>query len=184
MAVKSHWMAILTLASLMGPLAGYADSHAKGADDIPAILRVAGGEALIQTVHAAGVQIYRCSADKKDAARLEWQLQAPEADLFDPPGRKIGKHYAGPTWESNDGSRVTGEVVARADSPDPDSIQWLLLRAKSVAGNGIFGSVLFIQRLRTAGGNAPTNGCDRSSAGNEVRTPYTAEYRFYAAAAP
>jgi Protein of unknown function (DUF3455) len=184
MAVKSHWMAIIVLASLVGPLVGHTASPAKEADDAPAPLRVAAGEVLIQRVHAAGVQIYRCSADKADAARFEWQFQAPEADLFDRAGRKIGKHYAGPTWEANDGSRVTGEVVARADSPDPNSVPWLLLRAKSSAGDGMFGSVLFIQRLRTAGGKAPTTGCDQSSAGNEARTPYTAEYRFYAAATP
>jgi hypothetical protein len=182
MAVKGHCMVIMTLASLAGPLVGHGASLAKGVDDVPAPLRVAAGAVLTQTVRAAGVQIYRCSADKNDAMRFEWQLQAPEADLLDSASHRIGRHFAGPTWESNDGSRVTGEAVARADSPDPKSIPWLLLRAKSAAGDGIFGSVLFIQRLRTVGGKAPSNGCDRSSAGNEARIPYTAEYRFYAAA--
>ncbi len=182
MIMKDHRYAIIILASLLGPLTAHADSPAKGADDIPEPLRVTGGAVLVQTVNAAGVQIYLCSADKSEPTRFEWQLKAPEADLFGAAARKIGRHYAGPTWESNDGSRVTGESVARTDSPDPNSVPWLLLRAKSAAGDGIFGKVIFIQRLHTSGGKAPFNGCDRSSAGNEVRTPYTAEYRFYAAA--
>jgi hypothetical protein len=150
-------------------------------EDIPPGLRVPAGAVLAREAHAAGAQIYRCSADKGDAERFTWALIQPEADLFDPRGRKIGKHYAGPTWEAGDGSRVTGEVVARADSPDPNSVAWLLLRANSEAGNGIFRGVRFVQRLRTAGGMAPTAGCDRASAGNEVRVPYTAEYWFYGA---
>ena len=81
---------------------------------------------------AAGAQMYRCGPDKGDVERFTWALIQPEADLFDRRGRKIGKHSAGPTWEAGDGSRVTGEVVARADSPDPNSVAWFLLRALRV----------------------------------------------------
>jgi hypothetical protein len=68
---------------------------------------------------ASGVQIYDCSASKADPSKFEWVFRAPEADLFDGTGKKIGKHYAGPTWESNDGSKVIGEVKARDDGPMP-----------------------------------------------------------------
>jgi len=44
----------------------------------------------------------------------------------------------------------------------------------------VFGHVRFIQRLGTAGGNAPSEGCNQASAGGEVRVPYSAEYWFYA----
>src|SRR5437016_7647191 len=30
-------------------------------------------------------------------------------------GRSLGKHYAGPTWESVDGSTVVGEAKARSE---------------------------------------------------------------------
>jgi hypothetical protein len=180
--VKQEWTRAIVHTLLAGLAAGCSASPALKIDDIPVDLRVAAGAVLAQQAHAAGVQIYRCSADKSDAARFSWTLKAPEADLFDRAGNKMGKHYAGPTWEANDGSRVMGEVVARTDSPDPKSVAWLLLRAKSASGKGVFGSVLFIQRLRTAGGSAPTNGCDQASGGNEVRAPYTAEYWFYVAA--
>jgi hypothetical protein len=83
---------------------------------------------------ATDVQIYECNASKTDPTRFEWVFKAPEADLFDSVGRKIGKHYAGPTWESNDGSKVQGEVKARDDGPDANAIPWLLLNAKNTVG--------------------------------------------------
>jgi len=48
-------------------------------------------------------------------------------------GNKIAKHYAGTTWESNDGSKVVGEVKAKDNGPDPNAIPWLLLSAKSTS---------------------------------------------------
>jgi len=41
-------------------------------------------------------------------------------------------HFGGPTWKLDDGSAVVGEVIAKADAPEPDAFQWLLLRAKSL----------------------------------------------------
>lgn len=165
---------------LMGPLAGWAASPGEKADDVPASLRVAANEVLVQKLHAVGVQIYTCGAGKDDPTHYEWALKAPEADLSDRAGNQIAKHYAGPTWEARDRSKVTGEVTARADSPDGKGVAWLLLSAKSTSGSGIFSAVRYIQRLHTVGGNAPSGGCEQASAGREVRVPYSAEYRFYA----
>jgi hypothetical protein len=129
---------------------------------------------------ATGVQIYACNARKDDPTRFEWVFKAPEADLFDRSGQKIGKHYAGPTWEANDGSKVIGEVKARADGPDSNAIPWLLLTAKSTSGNGVFSRAQNIQRLHTIGGKAPAGGCDQARAGQETRVAYKATYYFYA----
>jgi len=178
--MRNQLMAIMIQVPLVSLLAGGAASSAVKTDDIPAPLRVPANSVLTVRAHAVGVQIYECRADKDDAARIAWSLKEPEADLFDHAGNKIGKHYAGPTWEATDGSRVTGEVVARANSPEPNAVAWLLLSAKSASGNGVFGRVRFIQRLRTVGGNAPTDGCNQASTGAEVRVGYSAEYRFYA----
>jgi hypothetical protein len=175
---KNHWLTII-LAPLMG-LAACTASPAIDSNDVPAPLRVSPNEVLTQRAHAVGVQIYRCTADKDDAARFAWLLKAPEADLFDHSGNRVGKHYAGPTWEARDGSKVVGEVAARADSPDPSAVAWLLLNAKSTSGSGVFGSVRFVQRLRTVGGIAPPDGCNQAAAGSEVRVRYSAEYWFYA----
>jgi hypothetical protein len=175
---KNQLMAIVFQVPFIGLLAGCAASSAMKTDDIPAPLRVPASSELTLRAHAAGVQIYGCRADKDDAARVAWQLKGPEADLSDH-GNKIGKHYAGPTWEAMDGSKVTGEVVARADSPDLNAVPWLLLSAKSTSGNGVFGHVRSIQRLRTIGGSAPSVGCDQASVGSELRVAYSAEYWFY-----
>jgi hypothetical protein len=177
--MKNQLMAIVIQIPLIGLLAGGAASSAVKTDDIPAPLQVSSNSVLSLRTHATGVQIYQCRADKDAAARVEWSFKEPQADLFDQAGHKIGKHYAGPTWEALDGSKVIGEVVARANSPDANSVPWLLLSAKSASGNGVFGRVRFIQRLRTAGGNSPSEGCDQALLGRELRVPYTAEYWFY-----
>ena len=119
------------------------------------------------------------------SARYAWTLLAPEADLHDTStiadvaGPFAGSHFLGPTWQYRDGSKVVGVVRARAESPDPGAIPWLLLTARSVGGPGIFDDVTSIQRLRTTSGRAPTGGCDAAHAGAEARVGYTAEYFFY-----
>jgi hypothetical protein len=58
-------------------------------------------------------------------------------------------HRAGPSWEANDGSRVTGKAFASTPSPDPDSIPWLLINIVSHDGNGLLSRVTTVQRLNT-----------------------------------
>jgi len=171
-------LAMLARAALLS-VAGCA-AVAPVVGDIPAALRVADSALLIRQTHGVGAQIYRCRTDKDDPTRFAWALKEPEAELFDRSGVKIGKHYAGPTWEARDGSKVIGEVVARADSANSNAIPWLKLTAKSTSGPGIFASVRFIQRLHTVGGNAPSDGCNAGAADREVRVSYSADYWFYA----
>lgn len=142
----------------------------------PPALAVPAGEHLVLTARARGAQIYTCAPDPKDATQLVWTLKAPEAQLVDEHNRPLGKHYAGPTWEANDGSKIVGEVVARA--AQPGTIPWLLLRAKA-QGNGVLAGVTSIQRLDTAGGAAPASGCDAAHRGAELRVPYSASYHFF-----
>jgi hypothetical protein len=171
----------------LGPiiaLLGCAHAPAQTSNDIPESLRVPATAVLKQQLRATGVQIYRCIADKNDPSHYAWVLKAPEAELFDGAGHSVGKHYAGPTWEAKDGSRVTGQVSARVDSPDPKSVAWLLLGAGSVSaaipGGGLFAGVRYVQRLHTQGGSAPQEGCNQLFADREVRVPYSADYWFYA----
>lgn len=146
---------------------------------IPDKLAAPASERLALEARASGVQIYVCAARKDDAARAEWTLKAPEAELFGVDGKRIGKHYGGPTWEAADGSKVVGELKARDDGPDSNAIPWLLLAAKSNNGAGVFGKTSSIQRLYTNAGKAPATGCDAASVGKELRVPYTATYLFY-----
>ena len=148
---------------------------------VPENLRTPETEVLSLETKATGVQIYECNASKDEPTRFEWIFKAPEADLFDMAGNKIAKHYAGPTWESNDRSKVVGEVKAKDKGPDPNAIPWLLMSAKSTSGTGVFSQVKSIQRLHTVGGEAPTEACSQSQAGKVARVGYKATYNFYVA---
>ena len=152
-------------------------SFSTAAQQIPQQLQQPAGEQLLLQVHAKGDQVYIC---KEGATEFSWGLKAPDAQLFDKDGKPFGKHFAGPSWEANDGSRVTGKAVANVPSPDADSIPWLLVNVVSHDGSGVLSRATSIQRLNTKGGKAPSSGCDSVHAGQEVRVPYSADYLFYA----
>lgn len=177
-------MRILTavaIGSFSAVILSCASSQTVRPPDAPQELRPPEDQVLALEALATGVQIYECSAGKDQPARFEWVFKAPVAELFDKTGRKIGKHYAGPTWESADGSAVVGEVKARNGGPDPNAIPWLLLGAKSNTGAGVFSQVKSIQRLQTVEGKAPSTPCGQDNAQQVVRVPYKATYYFYAA---
>ncbi|HEX4152497.1 MAG TPA: DUF3455 domain-containing protein [Steroidobacteraceae bacterium] len=162
-------------------VAGCASHKPVAPTDVPPALKVPDGEVLTAALHGTGVQIYECRASTQDQNRFSWVLEAPAADLSDRSGKDVGHHYGGPTWEGEDGSKVVGEVLAHDKGPDPSAIPWLLLKAKSTSGNGIFARTRFIQRLHTVGGLAPTALCDAGHAGQRSRVAYSADYYFYAA---
>jgi len=138
-----------------------------------ASLKVGESNKVAMHVYAIGVQIYRWNG-------TAWAFVAPAAVLYaneDHDG-EVGTHYAGPTWESNGGSKVAGARV-NGCTPDANSIPWLLLKAVSNSGPGILEHVTYIQRVNTVGGLAPTS--PGTSVGQEAQVPYTAEYVFYRA---
>jgi uncharacterized protein DUF3455 len=157
--------------------AGTIFSYSVAAQQVPQQLQPPAHEKLLLKVHAKGDQVYTC---KSDAAQFTWALKAPDAQLFDKDGKLFGKHFAGPSWEASDGSRVTGKAVANAPSPDADSIPWLLLNIVSHDGSGVLSNATTIQRINTKGGKAPASGCDASHVDQEVRVSYSADYLFYA----
>jgi hypothetical protein len=167
--------------SVVAFVMGCATSQVGTIPAVPENLRTPATEVLSLVTQATGVQIYECNASKYDPTRFEWIFKAPEAELFDGAGNKVGRHYAGPTWESNDGSKVVGEVKARHNSPDASAIPWLLLSAKSTSGTGILSRTRSIQRVNTVGGTAPTEVCSQVQAGKVIREGYKATYYFYVA---
>ena len=110
----------------------------------------------------SGDQVYGC-------VNGNWALTAPDAKLLNQEGSVIGRHFAGPTWQLNDGSWVKAKAIAKQAAPDATAVPWLLL--ESVGGTGRLETVRFIQRTGTRGGNAPDGGC---SQGAMRRVPYTA----------
>jgi hypothetical protein len=174
------YKAIRTVASVAMPLtACFLFTFSANAQQVPKELLPPTNEQLLLQVHAKGDQIYSCKAD---GAQFAWTLKAPEAQLTDKGGKPFGKHFAGPSWEANDGSRVTGKAVANAPSPDAESIPWLLVAVASHGGEGVLSRATSIQRINTKGGKAPASGCDAAHAGQEARAPYSADYVFFALA--
>jgi len=158
-----------------------AAAYAASAPDVPDQIKAPAGERLVFLAHASGAQIYVCQQGADGMSK--WTLKAPEAQLYDRKGAVIGHHYAGPTWKHDDGSEVTGKASAKVDSPDPDSIPWLLVIATGHSGAGLFAQVTSIQRIHTKGGLPPAPAsCDSSKLGTEATIPYTADYYFYAPA--
>jgi hypothetical protein len=147
------------------------------AQQVPQNLLPPASDQLLLQVHAKGDQVYTCKAD---GAQFSWTLKEPDAQLFDKDGKPFGKHFAGPSWEATDGSRITGKAAANAPSPDADSIPWLLVKIVSHSGAGVLVPVTSLQRINTKGGKAPASGCDATHVGQEIRVPYSADYVFFA----
>jgi hypothetical protein len=149
----------------------------KHAPDFPSplcdSLQVPPGNKVAFHVYARGVQIYRWDG-------ASWAFVAPVATLFADAEYhgQVGIHYAGPTWESNSGSKVIGGSPIRC-FPDSTAIPWLRLQTVSTNGPGIFSAVTYVHRVNTTGGLAPT--APGSSIGEAIEVPYTAEYYFYRA---
>lgn len=148
--------------------------------EVPAAIQAPSGLEVVLLAHASGSQIYSCQASAD--GKFAWTLKAPDAELKDDKGKVIGRHFAGPAWKLNDGSEVTGKAAAHVDSPDADSIQWLLVSVVSHSGQGLLTNVTTIQRVHTHGGKPPAEGCDASHSNAETRSSYTADYYFYAPA--
>jgi len=150
-------------------LAASAFTAGQTADDSPPrAVRVPPGNRLVAQLDGQGVQVYQCHAGA-------WAFLEPVAQLSD--GTSTAIHFRGPSWESpRDGSLVEAATVA--SSPVAGSIPELLLQTTRTRGDGIFGSVTYVQRLDTTGGLAPTTAC---ADGQTQGVSYTAEYRFYVA---
>jgi hypothetical protein len=146
--------------------------------NVPDEIKAPAAEETILMVHASGSQIYVCqSASDKQST---WILKAPDAELHDQQGAIIGHHYGGPSWRNNDGSEVIGKAVAKVDSPDPNSIPWLLVTATGHSGEGVLSRVTSIQRINTKGGMPPPVAeCNMAARNVEVKSKYTADYYFY-----
>jgi len=84
----------------------------------------------------------------------------------------------GPEWTSTDGSIVNGTKVAGSGGNTID-IPQLLLKASSTTGTGVFTNVTYIQRLNTAGGQAPASTCNSGTVGTMTSVLYSADYYFY-----
>ena len=157
--------------------------------------------------HGFGTQNYIClpcpnpttpASKCPDASGFAWLLFTPEATLFNDQGKQLTSHFFSPnpdedgtiraTWvHSRDSSTVWGgDAISSSERPfvDEDAIPWLLLPMAGIqegpTGGDTLTATTFIQRLNTAGGRAPSDGCTKlADVGAKAFVPYAADYFFY-----
>jgi hypothetical protein len=135
------------------------------------------GSNLLLSARGDGVQSYVCTEKDKTFA---WVFDGPSAALFNDSGRRIGVHEKGPIWTLDDGSGVTGELVARKDAPEAGAAPWLLLKVNAHVGTfGQLSGANYVRRIDTKGGAAPPDGCEAEHLGDIARIHYSAIYQFY-----
>src|SRR5436309_3670488 len=144
-------MACLLLASPLAAKAELDDDN--GAPGLPAgcgQIAVQNGNELVFHAYAIGFQIYTWNG-------TSWGTSVPAAVLYGDAGYhgQVAIHFVGPTWESISGSKVVGSKI-QSCTPDASAIPWLLLKAVSTSGPGVFNGVTYVQRLNTVGGKAPS----------------------------
>jgi hypothetical protein len=150
-------------------------ASAAAAQPVPDRIQVPAGNEPFLRAHAIGAQVYACTAT---ADGPKWQFVEPQAVLYDDHARLLGTHFAGPTWQTRDGSQVKAAKVDGV-TVDPTAIPWLLLKATATTA-GRFAPTTYVQRLNTRGGLEPAAaGCTAAKAGAERWIPYTAYYRFW-----
>lgn len=167
-----NWMGALLVPAAFASLA--AGAYAM---DLPEPVRVPAGHKMVMKAVGVGELTYECRAKAGDAAAFEWVFVGPVAKLMDG-GKEVGKYYGGPTWESTDGSKVTGKQVAVAPAT-PGSIPLQLVKADPATGKGAMTGVTYIQRVNTKGGVAPADPCGAATAGTKKQVGYQADYLFF-----
>ncbi len=149
------------------------------APDVPAPIAVPSGNKVSMRTVGVGELTYECREKQGAAGTYEWTFVAPTATLWDQGRTKaVGKYYGGPTWEANDGSKVTGKQLAIAPG-EQGAIPLQLVQAAPAMGSGAMQGVTYIQRLNTVGGVAPKEPCAASSTGQRRQVKYEADYVFY-----
>ncbi|MES2537581.1 MAG: DUF3455 domain-containing protein [Pseudomonadota bacterium] len=151
------------------------------APDAPVAVTVPAGNRPVMTALGAGDLNYECRAKAGMAGAFEWVFTGPDAVLYDKNRMAVGKYYGGPTWESKDGSKVTGKQLAVAPGA-AGAIPLQLVQTGPAMGEGAMKGITYIQRLNTVGGVAPADVCGAGNVGEKKLVKYQADYVFYKAA--
>jgi hypothetical protein len=148
---------------------------------LPTAVQVPAGHKVVMETVGAGDITYECRVKANMPGQFEWVFVGPDAKLADRGGKVVGKYYGPPaTWESMDGSKLTGAQVAVAPAA-AGSIPLQLVKANPAMGSGAMSGVTYIQRVATRGGVAPAMPCDAGATGAKQVVKYQADYIFYKA---
>lgn len=149
--------------------------------NLPDAVKVPTGHSVMMETVAAGDITYQCRAKKDMAGQFEWVFVGPTADMKNRVGNVVGRYYGPPaTWESVDGSKVSGAQVAIAPA-GAGNIPFQLVKANPAMGMGAMQGVSYIQRVKTVGGVAPQAPCTAATLDQKQIVTYGADYIFWRA---
>ncbi|BCS32600.1 hypothetical protein TBR22_A18140 [Luteitalea sp. TBR-22] len=169
--------------------------HAQPPAGVPAGLEPPAGVHPYLTLHAEGTQNYMCVLSPTG---FGWLFYGPQATLTGADEAQVATHFlspnpdqqgaARPTWQhSGDTSAIWAAAIASSTDPAfvaPGAIPWLLLAVvgdeAGPGGGTFFPGTTHIQRVNTAGGQAPATGCKTArDVGKKALVPYSTDYVFY-----
>lgn len=154
------------------------EPHVAGQEALPSAVRVPPGNRIAMETVGTGEITYQCRANRAGDA-YEWAFAGPKARLTTRDGTVVGSYYGPPTtWESTDGSKLTGTQVAVAPA-GIGNIPYQLVKATPAMAKGSMAGVTYVQRLATRGGVAPMLPCAASNAGTNHIVKYQADYIFW-----
>lgn len=169
--MKFHRRKTVSVIACLGVTAAFAQT--------PAAVTPPGDHKAAFTLSATGDLSYECKAVADKPGTFAWTFAGPSATLWDAGKKQVGRYYAGPTWESTDGSKVTGTQLAISPGAS-GAIPLQLVQASTATGDGVMAGVTYVQRLKTMGGVAPmTPACAAGNIGAKTTVPYSADYVFF-----
>ena len=174
-------LALAAVAGLLGACTTMPQKSMYSQDALPDAVKVPAGHVVAMETVASGELTYECKDKAAMPGQVEWTFVGPKASLMDRSGKAVGKYYGPPaTWESNDGSTVSGTQVAVAPS-GAGNIPFQLVKANPATGNGAMMGTTYIQRVALKGGAAPATGCSAETKGQRTVVMYQGDYIFWKA---
>lgn len=150
-------------------------------DNLPSEVQVPAGNQVAMFTSAKGNITWECKADATDESKAQWAFEGPRAILSDNKGNHLVSYFGPPaTWESLDGSSITGKQLAVSPS-EKGSIPMQLVKANESMRAGALKDVTYIQRINLNGGAAPETGCNIDKLGHKVVVNYSGDYLFWKA---
>ena len=112
-ALRTAALPAMACAALLAACAGMPVPFSQ--DGLPDAVRVPAGHRVAMETVGSGEITYECKAKANAPAEFEWAFVGPQAALKSRMGTTVGKYYGPPaTWESADGSKITGAQLAVA----------------------------------------------------------------------
>ena len=150
-------------------------------DGLPDAVRVPTDHKVAMETVGVGQITSECRAKAGTSGAFERVFVGPDAVLNSRANQAVGKYYGPPaTWESGDGSKITGAQLAVSPSP-AGNIPIQLVKANPASGQGAMQGVTYIQRVATRGGVATGSACAAASVGKREIVKYQADYIFWKA---